>query len=92
MNPAAVLLWAAGVAAVIVGWYRLRGPLARYRQLGETEANLRRYETWRGKPVDSGPGRTGADEMREFMRRQMILWGALITIGIVLIFVGIAIR
>ncbi len=78
-----------GVAAIIIGALRVRGPLATIRHLDRTEANLARYETWRGKQTGveaSGP--TGADIMRSQMRQRVLLWGGLIGVGIVLIVLG----
>ena len=39
-----ILLWVAGVVLVVLGALQVRAPLARYRALQATEANLRRYE------------------------------------------------
>ena len=43
MSPLALLLIAAGVAAIAIGALRIRGPLATMRRLDETAANLERY-------------------------------------------------
>ncbi|MFV2063539.1 MAG: hypothetical protein ACC726_08490, partial [Chloroflexota bacterium] len=74
-----LLLIAVGLGAIGLGAVRIRGPLATVRRLDETEANLQRYEAWRGKRNSvSAEGPTGADEMRAQMRRQSLIWGALI--------------
>ena len=85
-----IVLIAGGIVAVIVGVLRIRDPLATIRRLDATEANLARYETWRGKqtgPQADGP--TGADEMRAQMRQRAILWGVLAGGGVVSVFAGL---
>ncbi len=72
---------------------QIRGPLATIRRLDETEANLARYETWRGKqtgPQADGP--TGADEMRSQMRQRVVLWGVVAGAGVVSVLRGAARR
>lgn len=92
MNPVAIILWLAGVAAIVVGWLRIRAPLARYRQLTESEANAARYDTWRGRPPIADAGPSAATEMARIMRQRAIAWGALIVAGIVLLLAGVAVR
>jgi hypothetical protein len=90
VNPVALLLILGGIAAITVGALRIRGPLATIRHLDETAANLDRYTNWRGRDtsVDAG-GPTGADEMRALMRQRVILWGALVVAGVVLVVAGL---
>jgi hypothetical protein len=91
VSPLSLVLVAAGVVAVAVGALRIRTPLATIRRLDETAANLDRYDTWRGRSTDvEADGPTGADEMRALMRRDSILWGGLVVVGIVLIVAGLA--
>ena len=53
-------------------------------------ANLQRYEAWRGKNNSiEAQGPTGADEMRAQMRKRVMLWGAVIGVGAVMIVVGL---
>ncbi len=88
-----LVLWIGGVALLAIGVSQARRPLARYRELQATEANLRRYDSWRGgnrTAVD--PGVTGADVMRVQMRSAIIRWGVVIAIGIVLIVAGFIVR
>jgi hypothetical protein len=90
MEPLSLVLIAGGIVAILVGALQIRGPVATIRHLDETEANLARYETWRGKqtgPQADGP--TGADEMRSQMRQRVILWGTVIGAGVVSVFVGL---
>ena len=90
MDVLSLVLIAGGIVAVIVGALQMRGPLAVIRRLDETQANLARYETWRGKrtgPQADGP--TGADEMRAQMRQRLLLWGVVAGAGVVSVFVGL---
>jgi uncharacterized membrane protein HdeD (DUF308 family) len=87
-----ILFWLGGIALVAVGALRIRVPLARSRELQATEENLRRYDDWRGTRLVDDSQRTGADEMKDYLRRQVRLWGAVIVVGIVLIVVGFLVR
>lgn len=91
-----LVLWVAGVTLIVAGVMSLRRPLARYRELQAIDANVRRYDAWRGgsrTAAGGGPsGETGADVMREQLRSKMMRWGALIVAGVVLIAAGFAIR
>jgi hypothetical protein len=89
-----LMLWAGGVALLAAGIVAIRTPLARYRDLREREANLKRYDSWRGgwRSASAAGERTGADVMIEQMRRKVILWSAVIATGIVLIVAGFLIR
>jgi hypothetical protein len=85
-----LVLIAGGIAAIVLGALQIRGPLGTIRRLDETEANLARYENWRGRqtgPQADGP--TGADEMRAQMRQRMMLWGLVIGAGVVSIVIGL---
>lgn len=82
-----------GIAAIAVGALRIRGPLDTIRRLDQTEANLARYETWRGKRTGvEAEGPTGADTMRALMRQRAFLWGGLIGAGAVAIVAGLLVR
>jgi hypothetical protein len=89
-----IALWLAGIALVAAGAIAIRRPLARLRDLEATQANLRRYESWRGggrrTAVDTGV--TGADIMRQVLRDQVRRWAVVIAAGVVLIVAGFAIR
>jgi hypothetical protein len=93
VNPLGVLLILGGVAAITVGALRIRGPLATIRHLDETAANLDRYTNWRGRDTSvDAEGPTGADEMRALMRQRVILWGALVVAGVLLVAAGLIAR
>ncbi|HSM33842.1 MAG TPA: hypothetical protein VK987_07105 [Anaerolineae bacterium] len=92
MDIVGLALIAGGIAAIAVGALQVRGPLATIRRLDQTEANLERYETWRGKRTGvDADGPTGADVMRAQMRRRALLWGVVIAAGAVLVVLGLAI-
>ena len=57
-----------GVALMAYGYARARGPWSRYQALKAQDANIARYESWRGGLRDSGP--TGASVAMEVLRRQ----------------------
>jgi hypothetical protein len=90
MGPLNLLLWGVGVALVIVGYTRARGPWQRYQQLKEQDANVARYEAWRGGLRDDG--QTGASVAMQVLRRQAQRAGLIAVVGVVLIFVGFLLR
>lgn len=90
MDPVGLVLIVAGIIAIAAGVYKARGPLAMIRHLDATEANLQRYEDWRGKRNSlDAEGPTGADVMRDQMRQRLILWGVVIAAGAIALVVGL---
>ena len=85
-----VVLWVAGVALIAVGYNRARGPWARYQQLKEQDANVARYEAWRGGLRDDGS--TGASVAMAVLRRQAQIGGLIAVAGVVLVFLGFLVR
>lgn len=87
-------LWVAGIALLGLGVWRIRTPLARMNELDRLAENAKRYDSWRGgsRSTAADGERTGADEMRDIMRRQVLTWAAVAVLGIVLIVAGFAIR
>jgi hypothetical protein len=84
-----IILVLLGVAAVAAGYARFRGPWARYQALKAQDANIARYESWRGGLRDSGT--TGASVAMEILRKQvrdaaivMAAGGAFVVIGLFL--------
>jgi hypothetical protein len=88
VSTTSVLLWLLGVALVAIGYARARVPWARYQALREQQANVARYESWRGglRTQDEGP--TGASVAMAEFRRQAQVAGVLAVVGFVLIFLG----
>ena len=87
-----LILWIVGVALLALGIWQVRQPLAHYRSLEAAQANLRRYDDWRGGRMTDASGRTGADEMRDLLRDRVRLWVAVIIVGVVLIVAGFIVR
>lgn len=86
-------LWIGGAALLVAGVLALRRPLARYRELQATQANLDRYESWRGgRRTAASDGVSGADVMREQLRSRLLRWGLVLGAGIALIVAGFVIR
>ena len=92
MEPLNLVLWLAGVALVVIGYTRARGPWARYRALKDSDANVARYEAWRGGVRGDDGGPTGASVAMAMLRRQAQTAGALAVAGLVLIFLGFFLR
>jgi hypothetical protein len=89
MGPLNLALWAVGAILVIVGLQRARGPWARYQALREQDANIARYEAWRGGLRDDGP--TGASVAMQILRRQARDGAIIAVIGVILVIAGFAV-
>lgn len=90
-----VVLWVVGVVLVGVAIWRIRAPLGRMNELDRLAQNAARYDSWRGgsrRTAAEDGERTGADEMRDMLRRQVLIFAALGILGVVLIFAGFAVR
>jgi hypothetical protein len=90
MGPINLLLWGVGVVLVIVGYTRAKGPWSRYQALKEQDANVARYESWRGGVRDDG--RSGASVAMDVLRRQAQRAAAIAVVGFVLVFLGFLVR
>ena len=85
-----LVLWIAGVALIVIGYSRARGPWARYQQLKEQDANAARYEAWRGGFRDTSP--SGASVAMELFRRRARIGAGIAVAGFVLVFLGFLIH
>jgi hypothetical protein len=85
-----VVLWGLGVALIAAGYQRVKGPWSRYQALKEQDANIARYEAWRGGARDTSP--TGASVAMIVLRRQAQRAGIVIVVGFVLVLLGFLIR
>lgn len=87
-----ILLWLGGAVLVGLSVWRIRRPYARLAELDQLADNARRYDSWRGNrsPAEDRP--SGADVMRELMRRELIIWTVVGVLGVVMVFAGFAIR
>jgi hypothetical protein len=90
MDLVNVVLWIAGVALIAIGYSRARGPWSRYQALKEQDANVARYEKWRGGVRDETT--TGASVAMAVLRRQAQTAAAIAIAGVVLVFLGFLIR
>ncbi len=90
MSPIALLLWAAGVVLIGLGYQRARGPWQRYRYLQEQDANVARYQAWRGGLRDTEP--TGASVAMQVLRRQAQGGALIAVVGVALIVAGFLVR
>ncbi len=89
-----IVLWLAGVVLVIGAVWRVRTPFARLGELDRLAENARRYDSWRGgrSATAAGGERTGADEMRDLLRRQVYIWTGAGIVGIILLIAGFAVH
>jgi hypothetical protein len=92
MSAINIACWLAGVALIVIGYTRARGPWSRYQALREQQANVDRYEAWRGGVRTHEDGPTGASVAIAEYRRQAQIAGLIAIAGVVLIFVGFLIR
>jgi hypothetical protein len=91
MGPINLFFWGLGVVLIALGYLRARGPWARYQDLKAQEANISRYEGWRGTRLrDDGP--SAASLMAQEMRRKAQLGGLVLIAGFALLFVGFAVH
>ncbi len=90
MGPLNIVLWLAGVALIGIGYSRARGPWSRYQALKAQDANVARYESWRGGTRTDGA--TGASVAMAILRRQARIGGAIAIVGFILVFVGFLVR
>ena len=83
--------WGLGMVLIAVGYLRARRPWERYGELKSQEANIVRYEGWRGTRLrDDGP--SAASIMAQQLLRRARLWGLVAIGGFVLVFVGFAVK
>ena len=91
MSIVNIVLWVGGIALVAIGYQRARGPWSRYQALKEEDANVARYEAWRGG-VRSSSSDSGASVAMEVLRRQAQIGAGIAIGGLVLIFLGFLIK
>ena len=91
MGLLSIVLLVAGVGLIAVGAYRARAPYQRYMALKEQDANIARYEAWRGG-LRSDDSKTGASVAMQILRRQTQIGGAIVAAGAVAIVIGFILR
>ena len=91
MGPVNLICWGLGVVLIGSGYLRARGPWARYQDLKAQQANIERYEGWRGTRLrDEGP--SAASIMAQEMLRRAQVGGLVVIMGLMLVFVGFAVH
>jgi hypothetical protein len=90
MAPLNLILWGVGIGLIALGYIRAREPWRRYQALKAQDANVARYEAWRGGVRDDS--KTGASVAMELLRRQARTGAAIAIAGVVLVFLGFFIR
>jgi hypothetical protein len=88
MTALGVLFIVVGIALTVVGSLRFARLLRRANELEAQEANLRRYESWRGRRPGADRGPTSAELMSRELRRRAFAWLALDAVGAALIIAG----
>ena len=83
-------LWVGGIALIAFGYTRAKGPWDRYQHLKQQDANIARYESWRGGARDTST--SGASIAMEMFRRQARTGAAIALVGFVLVFLGFLVR
>jgi hypothetical protein len=87
MGVVNILLLVVGAVLTASGLARARGPWSRYQALREQDANVARYEAWRGGLRDSGV--TGASVAMAVLRKQARDGALIAGAGIVIALVGL---
>jgi hypothetical protein len=90
VGPISLVLWAAGVALIAYGYTRARVPWQRYQALKEQDANVARYEAWRGGVRDDS--KSGASVAMEMLRRQARVGAGIAIAGFLLVLAGFLVR
>jgi len=81
-----IILIVLGAVVAAAGYLRFRGPWARYQALKAQDANIARYESWRGGLRDSGT--TGASVAMDVLRRQVRGTAILMGVGLGIVLLG----
>jgi hypothetical protein len=87
-------LWAAGLILIALAVWRARPIRARLSELDQLAENASRYDSWRGgrKTAVDADGPSGADIMRDMLRRQLRLWMAVGAAGVFMLVAGFVLR
>lgn len=90
MGTLGLLLILVGLAGLAFGGWRAWGAWQRWRALAAHEANLRRYESWRGgRSAADAEGPSSADLMAAELRGQVVRWGGVAVVGLVLVLLAL---
>ena len=83
-------LIAVGIALIVMGTLRAREPYRRYMALKEQDANIARYEAWRGGVRSES--KTGASVAMDVLRRQAQIGAGVVIAGVVLVVIAFIVR
>jgi hypothetical protein len=81
-----VVFLVGGIVLIALGWSRARRPWARYQALRDQDANIARYDAWRGG-VRSNES-SGASVAMQILRRQYQVGAFILGVGVVLVLLG----
>jgi hypothetical protein len=81
MSLPGLVLLIAGVVLIVLGAVRARDPYRRYMALREQDANVARYEAWRGGARPDS--KTGSSVAMQVLRRKAQIGGAIVIAGVV---------
>ena len=90
MGLVSIVLLVAGVVLIAGGAYRAKAPYQRYMALKEQDANIARYEAWRGGVRSES--KTGASVAMDILRRQAQIGAGIVIAGIVLVGIAFIVR
>jgi hypothetical protein len=90
VGAVSLVLLVVGIVLIGVGYVRARTPWRRYQALKEQDANVARYEAWRGGIRSDS--KTGASVAMEILRRQAQVGGLIAIVGFALVFVAFFLR
>ena len=86
MGPLNLVLLVAGAALIVLGTVRARTPYRRYTALKEQDANIARYEAWRGGVRSES--KTGASVAMDVLRRQTQIGVGIAVAGVVMVVIA----
>lgn len=90
MSVLSIALLLAGVVLIVVGVMRARDPYRRYMELREQDANVARYEAWRGGVRSDS--KMSASVAMQVLRRRAQIGGLIVIAGVVLVVLGFLAR
>jgi hypothetical protein len=90
MGIVQIVLLVVGAGLIVLGVTRARGPYQRYMALREQDANVARYEAWRGGVRSDG--KTGASIAMQVLRRQAQIGGGIVIAGVVVVIIAFVVR